>query len=151
MIKIYTIEYNLSKILSVRLWRLRTQIHKMYKTLLLFFTFWCYVNIYLYIVLCTYKFPEQKENQTIVFLRDQKICAKHQGNCIMYKIALQNKGSMPYYFLCDFQSNNKNTFTKFHEAYQTILKKERNTENAPSSPSKRTKLKITQSKGQYSP
>ena len=55
---------------------------------------------------------------------------------------------MPYYFLCDCQTNTKNIFAKLHETYQTFLKKETNTENMPSSPSKRTKLKIPLGKGQ---
>ena len=58
---------------------------------------------------------------------------------------------MPYYFLCDCQTNTKNIFAKLHETYQTFLKKETNTENMPSSPSKRTKLKIPLGKGQPPP
>ena len=57
---------------------------------------------------------------------------------------------MPYYFLCDCQSNTKNILAKFYENIQNLSQEmEENTENVscpPSSPQK-IKLKIAPSKG----
>ena len=38
---------------------------------------------------------------------------------------MQAEGNMPYYFLCDCQSNNKNILAKFMKTYRTFLKKRR--------------------------
>ena len=56
---------------------------------------------------------------------------------------------MPYYFLCDCLSNTKNTFAKFHETYQTFLKKQRKMLKICHPPQKINPSKLAPSKGQY--
>ena len=51
---------------------------------------------------------------------------------------MKNEGNMPYYFLCNCQSNNRNILAKFYENIENIpnLSQEihKNTENVPSTP-----------------
>ena len=71
------------------------------------------------------------ENQTIFFFlselyNGQKWALKYP------KITLQNESTMPYYFLCDCQSNTMNIFAKFHENIPNLSQEiEKNTENMP--------------------
>ena len=45
---------------------------------------------------------------------------------------MQNESNMPYYFLCDCQSNIKNIFAKFHKNIPNLSQEiEKNTENVP--------------------
>ena len=69
---------------------------------------------------------------------------------------MENEGNMPYYFLCNCQSNNKNILAKFYGNVENIpnLSQEihKNTENVPSTPPSRPPqktLKISPRKGKY--
>ena len=67
------------------------------------------------------------------------------------KIVLQNESNMPYYFLCDCQSNTKNIFAKFYKNIPKLSQEiEKKTENVlppyPPPPPPKKKSKQSQAK-----
>ena len=67
-------------------------------------------------------------------------------NLAWFKITLQNKDNMLYYFLCDCQINTKNIFAKFDKTYQTFLKKKRKIQTLcpPLPPKRKTQSSVKQ-------
>ena len=107
---------------------------------------------------------QTEEEPNYFFLSDQKVFVKRQGNiwgssrqgemyngqkwALKYlKIALQNESNMPYYVLCDCQSNTMNIFAKFHENILNLSQEiEKNIENVPPPPLKKLNSKKPQTK-----